>query len=77
MGHMFLIAVRAHSKWPEVFCMNSTSSAQMVEMLRLSCFQEQIVTMELDSRLKSFNCLLKETVSSMSHQLLPILAQMD
>lgn len=32
---LFLIAVDAHSKWPEVVCMNSTNSLHRVEVLRL------------------------------------------
>ena len=34
MGHMFLIIVDAHSKWPEVLLTGSTSSERTVELLR-------------------------------------------
>ena len=34
MGHMFLIAVDAHSKWPEVVQMNTTNAAQTITVLR-------------------------------------------
>ena len=34
MGHMFLIVVDAHSKWPEVLSTGSTSSERAVELLR-------------------------------------------
>ena len=34
MGHMFLIVVDAHSKWPEVLLTGSTSSERTVELLR-------------------------------------------
>lgn len=51
-----LIAVDAHCKCPEVFCMNSTSSAQMVLMFRLLFSRtkdpEQIVTLELHLHLQ-------------------------
>ena len=29
--HMFLVIVDAHSKWPEVFCTDSSTSAQTIE----------------------------------------------
>ncbi|XP_064875144.1 uncharacterized protein K02A2.6-like [Oncorhynchus nerka] len=32
--HMFLVIVDAHSKWPEVFCTDSSTSAQTIECLR-------------------------------------------
>ncbi|XP_052374260.1 uncharacterized protein K02A2.6-like [Oncorhynchus keta] len=32
--HMFLVIVYAHSKWPEVFCTDSSTSAQTIECLR-------------------------------------------
>ena len=31
---MFLLIVDSHLKWPEVFCTNSTTSAQTIEVLR-------------------------------------------
>ena len=34
MGHMFLIAVDAHSKWLEVVQMNTTNAAQTITVLR-------------------------------------------
>ena len=48
LGHMFMVVVDAHSKWPEVFTMTSTSSEKTIEVLR-SLFSryglpEQIVT---------------------------------
>ena len=33
-GMMFLLAVDAHSKWPEVFAMQSTTADKMIEVLR-------------------------------------------
>ena len=33
-GHMFLVAVDAHSKWPEVFIMKETTAAKTIESLR-------------------------------------------
>ena len=33
-GHMSLVAVDAHSKWPEVKIMNSTTSQRAIEVLR-------------------------------------------
>ena len=47
-GHMFLVAVDAHSKWPEVAIMKSTTSAKTIEVLRTMFsahgLPEQIVT---------------------------------
>lgn len=48
LGHMFMVVVDAHSKWPEVFTMTSTLSEKTIEVLR-SLFSryglpEQIVT---------------------------------
>ena len=47
-GSMFLIAVDAHSKWPEVYSMSSTSALKTIERLRLlfAAFglPEQVVT---------------------------------
>jgi len=34
MGHMFLVVIDAHSKWPEVVCMQSTTSERTIEVLR-------------------------------------------
>ena len=34
MGHMFLIAVDAHSKWPKVVQMKTTTAAQTITVLR-------------------------------------------
>ena len=34
LGHMFLVVVDAYSKWPEVICMQSTTSEKTVEALR-------------------------------------------
>lgn len=34
LGHMFLVIVDAHSKWPEVICMTSTTSERTIEVLR-------------------------------------------
>ena len=33
-GHMFLVIVDSHSKWPEVVCTNLTTSAQTIEILQ-------------------------------------------
>ena len=33
-GHMFLVAVDAHSKWPKVKIMKSTTSQRTIELLR-------------------------------------------
>ena len=34
LGHMFLVVVEAHSKWPEVEIMSSTTAEKTVERLR-------------------------------------------
>lgn len=34
LGHMMLVAVDAHSKWPEVICMTSTTAERTIEVLR-------------------------------------------
>ena len=34
MGHMFFVVVDAHSKWPEVIVMDSTTSEKTVDVLR-------------------------------------------
>ena len=34
MNSMFLVAVDAHSKWPEVYIMSSTTSSKTIEVLR-------------------------------------------
>ena len=34
LGHMFLVVVDAYSKWPEVICMQSTTSEKTIEALR-------------------------------------------
>lgn len=33
--HNFLVVIDAHSKWPEVFCTKSQTSAQTIEYLRI------------------------------------------
>ena len=34
MGHMYFIAVDAHSKWPEVHVMNSITASKTIDILR-------------------------------------------
>lgn len=34
LDHMYLVVVDAHSKWPEVFCTKTATSAKTVELLR-------------------------------------------
>ena len=47
-GSMFLIAVDAHSKWPEVFVMKETTATKTIEILRVIFgrfgLPEQVVT---------------------------------
>ena len=49
-GHMFLVAVDSHSKWPEVKIMNSTTSQRTIEVLR-----ELFATYGLYQRWQSVN----------------------
>ena len=62
-GSMFLVAVDAHSKWPEVHVMKETTAAKTIDVLRImfSSFglpEQLVTTMVLSLFLKTLQCLL-------------------
>ena len=63
MGHMFLILVDAHSKWLDVRLMQSISSTNTIEKLRMVlafCFVHFRLFDSINVRDSwSYNCLLK------------------
>ena len=54
LGHMFLIAVDAHSKWPEVHVMNTITASKTIDVLRQIFAQFGVVKQIISDNGKTF-----------------------
>ena len=61
MGNMFLIAVDAHSKWPEVHVMNSITVSKTIDMLRKIFAQFGVVKQIISDNGKTFTSVEFQT----------------
>ena len=73
LGHMFLVVVDAHSKWPKVIATKATTSTKTIDILRTILARygipEQLVSDNVpNSSLMSLKCLQSRMVSDPSLQ---------
>ncbi len=47
LNKMFLVVVKAHSKWPEVIQMSSTTSQNTIEALRPILFMVELIQVDV------------------------------